>query len=109
MLVDNLRHVTVLLQIVDVARHSEPEKVEAERRAMEEAAEVERKAIAKREAAKERARKRAEEKKRIEDENNSSSEVPAMRGAMPLPSASRQPRPEAWSKQAHQPCGYGCV
>lgn len=49
---------------------SEPEKVEAERRAKEEAAEAERKAIAKREAAKEKARKKAEEKKRIEDEKN---------------------------------------
>ncbi len=49
---------------------SEPEKVDAEHRAMEEAAEAERKAIAKREAAKEEARKKAEEKKRIEDEKN---------------------------------------
>lgn len=49
---------------------SEPEKVDAERQAMEEAAEAERKAIAKREAAKEKARKKAEEKKRIEDEKN---------------------------------------
>ena len=47
---------------------SEPEKVDAERRAMEEAAEAERKAIAKREAAKEKARKKAE--KHIEDEKN---------------------------------------
>lgn len=47
---------------------SEPEKVDAERQAMEEAAEAERKAIAKREAAKEEARKKAE--KHIEDEKN---------------------------------------
>ena len=37
---------------MDVRYISEPEKVEAERRAMEEAAEAERKAIVKREAAK---------------------------------------------------------
>ena len=55
---------------MDVRYISEPEKVDAERRAMEEAAEAERKAIAKREAAKEKARKKAEEKKRIEDEKN---------------------------------------
>ena len=55
---------------MDVRYISEPEKVDAERRAMEEAAEAERKAIAKREAAKERARKKAEEKKRIEEEKN---------------------------------------
>lgn len=55
---------------MDVRYISEPEKVDAERRAMEEAAEAERKAIAKREAAKEKARRKAEEKKRIEDEKN---------------------------------------
>lgn len=55
---------------MDVRYISEPEKVNAERRAMEEAAEAERKAIAKREAAKEKARKKAEEKKRIEEEKN---------------------------------------
>ena len=55
---------------MDVRYISEPEKVNAERRAMEEAAEAERKAIAKREAAKEKARRKAEEKKRIEDEKN---------------------------------------
>ena len=55
---------------MDVRYISETEKVDAERRAMEEAAEAERKAIAKREAAKEKARKKAEEKKRIEDEKN---------------------------------------
>lgn len=55
---------------MDVRYISEPEKVDAERRAKEEAAEAERKAIAKREAAKEKARKKAEEKKRIEDEKN---------------------------------------
>ena len=55
---------------MDVRYISEPEKVDAERRAMEEAAEAERKAIAKREAAKEKARKKAEEKKRIEEEKN---------------------------------------
>lgn len=55
---------------MDVRYISEPEKVDAERRAKEEAAEAERKAIAKRETAKEKARKKAEEKKRIEDEKN---------------------------------------
>ncbi|MCM1356056.1 MAG: phage integrase SAM-like domain-containing protein, partial [Staphylococcus sp.] len=55
---------------MDVRYISEPEKVEAERKAMEEAAEAERKALAKKEAAKEKARKKAEEKKRIEDEKN---------------------------------------
>ncbi len=55
---------------MDVRFISEPEKVNAERRAMEEAAEAERKAIAKRKAAKEKARKKAEEKKRIEDDKN---------------------------------------
>ncbi len=55
---------------MDVRYISEPEKVDAERRAMEEAAEAERKAIAKRETAKEKARKKAEEKKRIEEEKN---------------------------------------
>ncbi len=55
---------------MDVRYISEPEKVEAERRAKEEAAEAERKKQAKKEAAREKARKRAEEKKRIEDEKN---------------------------------------
>lgn len=55
---------------MDVRYISEPEKVEAERKAMEEAAEAERKALAKKEAAKEKARKKAEEKKRIEEEKN---------------------------------------
>ena len=55
---------------MDVRYISEPEKVEAERKAKEEAAEAERKALAKKEAAKEKARKKAEEKKRIEDEKN---------------------------------------
>lgn len=55
---------------MDVRYISEPEKVDAERRAKEEAAEAERKAIAKREAAKEKARLKAEEKKRIADEKN---------------------------------------
>ncbi len=55
---------------MDVRYISEPEKVEAERKAKEEAAEAERKALAKKEAAKENARKKAEEKKRIEDEKN---------------------------------------
>lgn len=55
---------------MDVRYISEPEKVEAERRAKEEAAAAERKAIAKREAAREKARQKAEEKKRIEDEKN---------------------------------------
>lgn len=55
---------------MDVRYISEPEKMDAERRAMEEAAEAERKAIAKREAAKEKARKKAEEKKRIKNEKN---------------------------------------
>lgn len=40
---------------------SEPEKVDAERRAKEEAAEAERKALVKRETAKEKARLKAEE------------------------------------------------
>lgn len=43
---------------MDVRYISKPEKVDAERRAMEEAAEAEREAIAKREAAKEKARKK---------------------------------------------------
>ena len=55
---------------MDIRYISEPEKVEAERRAKEEAAEAERKELAKKEAAREKARKRAEEKKRIEDEKN---------------------------------------
>ena len=55
---------------MDVRYISEPEKVDAERRAKEEAAEAERKDIAKREAAKEKARLKAEEKKRIADEKN---------------------------------------
>lgn len=55
---------------MDVRYVSEPEKVDAERRAKELAADEKRKAIAKREAAKEKARKKAEEKKRIEEERN---------------------------------------
>lgn len=51
---------------IDVRYISEPEKVDAERRALEDAAEAERKAIAKREAAKEKPAR----KKRIEDEKN---------------------------------------
>lgn len=43
---------------MDVRYISEPEKVDAERRALEDAAEAERKAIANREAAKEKARKK---------------------------------------------------
>lgn len=58
------RHLTWIVYI------SEPEKVDAERRVLEDAAEAERKAIAKREAAKEKARKKAEEKNRIEEEKN---------------------------------------
>lgn len=55
---------------MDVRYISEPEKVDAERRAKEEAAEAERKALAKKEAAREKARLEAEEKKRIADEKN---------------------------------------
>ena len=55
---------------MDVRYISEPEKVDAERRAKEEAAEAERNAMAKREAAKEKARLKAEEKKRLADEKN---------------------------------------
>ena len=55
---------------MDIRYISEPEKVEAERKAKEEAAEAERKALAKREAAREKARLKAEEKKRKEDEKN---------------------------------------
>lgn len=49
---------------MDIRYISEPENVEAERKAKEEAAEAERKALAKREAAREKARLKAEEKKR---------------------------------------------
>ena len=45
---------------MDIRYISEPEKVEAKRKAKEEAAEVERKALAKREAARERVRLKAE-------------------------------------------------
>ena len=55
---------------MDIRYISEPEKVEAERKAKEEAAETERKALAKREAAREKARLKAEEKKHKEDEKN---------------------------------------
>ena len=55
---------------MDIRYISEPEKVEAECKAKEEAAEAERKALAKREAAREKARLKAEEKKRKEDEKN---------------------------------------
>jgi len=55
---------------MDIRYISEPEKVEAERKAKEEAAEAERKVLAKREAAREKARLKAEEKKRKEDEKN---------------------------------------
>ena len=55
---------------MDIRYISEPEKVEAERKAKEEAAEAERKALAKREAAREKARLKAEEKKCKEDEKN---------------------------------------
>ena len=46
---------------MDVRYISEPEKVDAERRAKEAAAEAERKALAKKEAAKEKARLKADE------------------------------------------------
>ena len=55
---------------LDIRYISEPEKVEAERKAKEEATEVERKVLAKREATREMARLKVEEKKRKEDEKN---------------------------------------
>ena len=55
---------------MDIRYISEPEKVEAERKAKEEAAEIERKALAKREAAREKARLKAVERKRKEDEKH---------------------------------------
>lgn len=55
---------------MDVRYISEPEKVNAERRAKEEAAAAERKALARLEEANAAARRKAEEKKRIEEEKN---------------------------------------